>query len=81
MEESKKQSQNCEICGENATNICLDCLNYFCKKCSNFVHSNNLNKDHKIEKIDFYVKLHTKCKIHPKFPINIFCLDEKSKNY
>jgi hypothetical protein len=41
----------------------------------------NLNKDHKIEKIDFYVKLHTKCKIHPKFPINIFCLDEKSKNY
>ena len=79
MEENKKETKLCEICGKLASNICWECLSYFCDSCSKFVHNNKLNELHNLENINPYILIDTKCKNHPKIPLNLFCLNEKGK--
>ena len=40
-----------------------------------------INNKHKKEKIDHIVQIDTKCSVHPKYPMEIFCVDEKGMNY
>ena len=67
----------CEICEENAENLCLLCNSYLCEGCFKFIHQKNKNNQHKKEKIDPYVPIITKCSIHPNNPVNLFCTNEK----
>ena len=67
----------CDICGENAENLCLNCNKYYCKPCFEFVHRKNKNKNHKKEALDFNVPILNKCSIHPDDPFNLFCANEK----
>ena len=73
----KSEIKKCEICKEYASNLCLQCMIYYCDACYKFVHDKKENNNHKKEKIDLYVPIDTKCSIHEKYPIDYFCLDEK----
>ena len=77
MEKNIKNSKECDICGNNATSLCFECINYFCDACYKFIHDKQRNSFHKKEKIDPYVPIELKCPEHPKDRINLFCTDEK----
>lgn len=77
MDKIKNDQKLCEICGEDATNLCLECNNYFCNSCNKYVHEKKKNKDHRNEVIDPFVPIDTKCPTHPNIPMNLFCINEK----
>ena len=74
------KSKLCEICGNVSTDICWNCLSYYCEACLKFIHNNKLNNQHKSEKIDPHFLIDTKCKIHPTISMNVFCFTEKGKH-
>lgn len=71
--------KKCEVCQEEAKYLCLKCKLYFCEECSKLVHKKKINKDHKIEEIEPFVQIDTKCQVHKDIPLNKFCLDEMGK--
>ena len=78
----KKNLKQCDICKvEEATSLCPQCFSYYCDGCFKQVHEKENNKEHKKEKIDYYVPIDTRCPEHEKIIINLFCLDEKGKLY
>ena len=77
--EEEKREKKCELCKENATNICFNCSFYLCDSWSKFLHGKKENLEHKIEKIDPFISLDIKCPEHPNVPMNLFCTDEKGK--
>ena len=79
MEKISTNIKECEVCRRQATNICYECFIYFCDSCYKIAHENLKNNNHKKEKIDYFIPIDTKCQVHPKIPINLFCLDEKGK--
>ena len=79
MENNQNDTRQCDICGEKGLNICFKCSMYLCDSCDKFIHDKSINKTHKKEKIDYFIPFPIKCIIHPKNPINLFCLDEKGK--
>ena len=80
MENNQKNKILCQICGEIAINLCFECVMYLCDACFKFIHDKNINKNHKKEKIDYFVPFSLKCPNHPKDRINLFCADDKGKN-
>ena len=80
MEDKSEHLKKCDICASYATSLCFKCLNYYCDTCFKFVHDKQINSEHKKEQIDPYVPIDTKCILHPKNPISLFCLEEKG-NY
>ena len=38
MELNKKNFKQCEICEIDATNLCLECISYYCDACYKYVH-------------------------------------------
>ena len=81
MTEEEIKNKKCNLCQEIATNICFDCSFYLCDSCFQFLHEKKANKDHKKEIIDPLISLDIKCPEHPKIPMNLFCMKEKSKIY
>lgn len=79
MEKIQKEKKLCEICREEANNLCFKCVMYLCESCFKFIHDKNANKNHKKEKIDYFVPFPLKCSDHPKDRINLFCVNEKGK--
>jgi len=79
MENIQNKDKLCEICGLIATNLCLDCISYYCDSCYKLVHDKQINSQHVKEKIDYFVPINLKCLIHPKYPLELYCVDEKSK--
>ena len=77
--EDKIEQKKCEICKDKATNICFDCSFYLCDDCFKFIHEKKTNHDHKKENIDLFSSLDLKCREHPKIPMSLFCVEEKSK--
>ena len=77
MEKSIKIIKDCHFCGENATSLCFECLEYFCDNCFKIIHSLKKTLNHKKEKIDLYAPIDLKCPEHSNIPINLFCIDEK----
>ena len=71
--------RKCELCKENATNICFECSFYLCNSCFKFLHEKKANSEHKKETIDPYVSIDINCPLHPKNQMNLFCVEEKSK--
>ena len=80
MEDNKAKEKICELCKELATNICFDCNFYLCDSCFKFLHNKKANSGHKKEAINPFISMDIKCPEHPKVPINLFCLEEKSKS-
>ena len=79
MKNNQRNIKVCEICKTDATNLCLNCLGYFCDSCFKFIHDKKVNSEHKKEKIDYFVPFDTKCPDHPLIPLTLFCTDEKGK--
>ena len=69
----------CELCKDPATNICYDCSFYLCDSCFYFVHSKDENMSHKKENINQIIPIDLKCQKHPKVPLTLFSVEEKSK--
>ena len=65
-------SKKCEVCGDLANVLCLECCKYFCDKCSTVVHSEEQNKSHEIEAITAI----TKCSEHKEHSLEYFCEDD-----
>ena len=78
MENNIIQEKICELCKEPATNICYECSFYLCDSCFKFLHEKKANSEHKKEYIDPFVSMDIKCPAHPKNPMNLFCIEEKS---
>ena len=81
MEKNKSNIKCCEMYRDTATCICYQCFMYFCDSCYKIIHDKKQNNQHKKEKIDYFVPIDTKCPLHPKDRINLFCLDEKGMKY
>ena len=77
METSNEKK--CELCEEKATNICFDCSFYLCDSCFTFIHEKGSKAGHKKEDIKYYFSVELKFSIHPKIPLSLFCVEEKSK--
>ena len=73
------RNRECEICKEKGTNICYDCLSYYCNSCFNFVHEKLRNLFHETEDFESFNSIDIKCPKHPKNLINLFCFEEKRK--
>ena len=71
--------KECEYCGQNATCLCFECLEYYCDSCFKYNHNKKLKENHKSILIDPYVPLDLKCREHTKIPNNLFCVDDKGK--
>lgn len=80
MEEKNNKIKQCEICQTQAAFICYKCFSYYCESCFKFVHDKQPNRDHKKEKIDYFVPIDIKCPEHTKNIINLFCVDEKGNS-
>ena len=75
MEENKNIS--CEICGSIATSLCVKCTAYYCDSCYKLIHNQKDKAEHKKDKINYVIPIETKCLNHPKYPKELFCVDEK----
>ena len=73
------REKKCELCEEKATSICFDCSFYLCDSCFTFIHEKKAKVGHKKEDINPYISLDIKCPLHPKIPMSLFCVEEKSK--
>ena len=80
MEIKKYNEKTCDLCGELAKSLCLKCICYFCDSCYKFVHDKKKNNNHQKENIDPFIPFDIKCPDHPNIPLNLFCIDDKSKN-
>ena len=81
MENSQNIIKKCEICQSEATSICFKCYNYLCESCFKFIHDKKPNQEHKKEKIDYFVPIDIKCKVHPKHIIDFYCVDEIGNSF
>ena len=82
MEAKQKNFKQCDICkAKEATSLCPQCFSYYCDDCFKPVHANEKNKEHKKEKIDYFVPIDTRCPEHEGDNISLFCLDEKGNIY
>ena len=79
MEKKLSNKKICEYCGIDASYLCFDCCEYFCDSCYKMVHDKKLKSQHNKENIDPFIPFNLKCRNHPNFPNNLFCVDEKSK--
>ena len=77
--EAKSNFKDCSFCLVEATCLCYKCLEYYCDSCFKKVHIKSSKLNHKMEKIDIYVPIDLYCQVHSDFPLNLFCVDEKSK--
>ena len=71
--------KKCELCEENATNLCYKCMSYFCEPCFKLIHEKKNKKSHQKELIDPFVQINMKCPDHPLNPLTLFCINEKGK--
>ena len=69
----------CNICKKEATEICIECTNYFCESCFELTHNDTEYNNHQKEKIDYYVPYDERCPQHPLNLMNSFCVNEKGK--
>ena len=78
MEIKQKNFKQCDICKEEEANsLCPQCFYYFCEKCFKFLHEGTKIKEHKKEKIDYFVPIDIWCSEHEKNALNLFCVNEK----
>lgn len=77
MDIIERKDKLCEICKSIATNICIKCLSYYCDSCFKIVHAKNNNDLHIKDKIDGIIPINTKCPVHPKYPLQLFCTNDK----
>ena len=81
MEIKQKNFKQCDMCkAKEATSLCPQCFSYYYDDCFKCVHANEINKEHKKEKVDYFVPIDTRCPEHKKDIINLFCVDEKGNN-
>ena len=79
MDKNRPKIKSCEICNIQATCLCYECFTYFCDSCFKIIHDKTPNKEHKKQNIDLFAPIDTKCAVHPKNILSLFCTDEKGK--
>ena len=72
-----KNIKECEFCNSNSTCLCMKCYSYFCEHCFKVIHDLRKDPNHKKEKIDPFVPIDLKCPDHPRYPMDLFCIEEK----
>ena len=77
MEENKNIL--CEICGSLASSLYARCIEYYCDSCYKLVHARKEKAEHEKSAINYIIPVETKCQNHPKYPKELFCVDEKGK--
>ena len=80
MEKNARDFIKCDVCEQDASSLCFECMMYFCDTCYKNYHEKKISKNHKKEKLDYFMPVELKCHAHPKNPLNLFCTDEKGKN-
>ena len=79
MEKIQNNFKKCDICGEQASSLCFNCIMYLCDSCFKLIHNKELNKNHSKEKIDYFAPIDLKCPEHSKIPLSLFCLNDMRK--
>ena len=79
MEKIQNNFKKCDICGEQASSLCFNCIMYLCDSCFKLIHDKEQNKNHSKEKIDYFAPIDLKCPEHPKIPMSLFCLNDMRK--
>ena len=69
--------KKCETCQIDATCIWYQCISYLCDSCFKLIHNNEIRKDHKKDKIDYYALIETKCHQHKLHPMDLYCVFDK----
>ena len=77
MEDNNLLIKKCDFCKKEAKCICMKCMLYYCDSCFKIAHETEETKSHIKEKIDYFCPIDTKCPIHKKYPMDLFCVDEK----
>ena len=78
MEKKKlSNTKECDFCNIKAIYLCFICKNYFCEICYKIIHELKKNSQHQKELIDPYIPIEINCPEHPKYPLELFCIDEK----
>ncbi len=73
----EKNFKKCDICENDASSLCFDCIMYLCESCFKFIHEKEKNSTHKKEAIDPYITYNFKCKIHQLNQLTLYCVEEK----
>jgi len=82
MEINQKINKHCDMCEDtDATSLCHQCFCYYCDKCFKCIHESKKKSNHKKEVIDYNVPIDTRCSIHERNFLNLFCLNEKGNSY
>ena len=76
-----KNEKKCDLCEEKTSNIFFEYSFFLCDSCFNFLHAKKSKEAHKKEEIKPYFSMKMKCPLHPKIPLNLFCIEEKGKSY
>ena len=78
MELNQVNYKQCDMCkAKEASSLCPQCFSYYCDGCFKQVHEASKNKEHKKEKIDYFMPIDTRFPEHEGDNITLFCLDEK----
>ena len=78
MEMKQKNFKQCDMCKDReAKSLCTQCFSYYCDICFKSAHEGTKNKEHKKEKVCYFVPIDTRCPEHEKNAMDLFCLDEK----
>ena len=77
----KINEKECELCKEPANCICYECSFYLCDSCFEYLHNKDENINHNRESINQSIPILLKCSKHPKVPMSLFSVEEKSKLY
>jgi len=71
--------KECDYCDLKAINICFKCRKYFCENCFKIIHNLKKNIGHQKELIDPFFPEEINCPIHSKYPLELFCINDKGK--
>ena len=72
--------KKCEVCKNDATCLCFECMSYFCDSCFKLSHNNEEYKSNKKDKYDYYAPIDLKCQKHKLYPNGLFCVNEKGNS-
>ena len=80
MEKQKSSNmKECDFCNDKAIYLCFICRNYYCENCYKIIHDLKKNSQHQKELLDPFIPIEINCPKHPKYPLELFCNDEKGK--
>ena len=81
MLENLTKIKKCDYCRSDASDVCFKCNDFFCNNCYKIIHELRKDSEHKKIEINPYLSIDLFCPMHPKNPLELFCLDDKGNFY